>query len=168
MQAIRINGKDKFGEFSYVLSKPTGKNFDTEFVPQLTPQQMLKLGVFGGEYFADMPSDLPAKWFAKAKLSKEYDVKFNYFEVKASQPLQVWIDKGWIRAEYDPRGWFQWYCRYYLGRRITEYDAWQIQRFKNMHRHISQLQNACSVGDLNCRPRQRQALLHWAYDSRKL
>lgn len=168
MKAIRIKGKDKFGDFSYVLSEPTGKHFEPDFEPQLTPQQMLELGVFGGEYFADIPSDLPRKWFAKARISKEYDPKLNYFEVKASQPLQAWVSKGWIREEYDPRGWFQWYARYFLGRRIAEYDSWQIQRWKNMRRHIAQLQNNCSIGDLNCRPGQRQALLHWAYDSRNI
>lgn len=163
-----ITGKDKFGEFSYDLREPEGKNFDSEFTPLLTPQEMLELGVFGGEYFADKPSDLPTEWLQKAKLSKTYNKDLNYFGVKASQPRQVWLDKGWIREEYDPRGWFQWYCRYYMGRRTPEYDAWQIGRWKNLRRHIAQLQKACPIGELNCRPVQRQALLHWAYDSRKL
>ncbi len=164
----RVEGKDKFGKFSYQLSEPEGKNFAAEFMPQLTPKEMLELGVFGGEYFADKPSDLPKEWWQKAKLSTAYNKDLNYFGVKASQPRQVWLDKGWIREEYDPRGWFQWYCRYYMGRRIPKYDAWQIGRWRNIRRHVAQLQKACPIGELNCRPVQRQALLHWAYDSRKL
>ncbi len=163
-----ITGKDKFGKYSYTLSEPEGKNFDSEFNPQLTPQQMLELGVFGGEYFADKPGDIPKSWWTKAKLSKQYNKDLNYFGVKASQPRDVWLKNGWIREEYDPRGWFQWYCRYCMGRRIPEYDDWQIRRWKNIRRHVAQLQKACPIGELNCRPVQRQALLHWAYDSRKL
>lgn len=163
-----ITGKDKFGRFSYSLTAPVGKSLADDFKPDLTPQQMLRLGVFGGEYFADRPSDLPQQWFDGVQMSTEYNAKLNFFHVKASQPRKVWLKNGWIREEYDPRGWFQWYCRYYLGRRVLDYDAWQIKRWSNIKRHISQLQKVCMVGDLNCRPRQRQALLHWAYDSRKL
>ncbi len=160
---------DKFQtNYSYILSAPEGKNFDPEFKPQLTPKQMLKLGVFGGEYYADKPSDIPADWLVGVPLNKEYNAKLNFFGVRASMPRQEWLRRGWIREEYDPRGWFQWYIRYYLGRRIPDYDAWQIQRWKNVHRHIAQLQKACPIGELNCRPVQRQAILHWAYDSRKL
>lgn len=160
---------DKFQkDYSYDLVADEGKNFDHEFNPQLTPKQMLELGVFGGEYFADKPSDIPKDWFEHATLNSKYDKDLNYFKVSASQPLDVWRKKGWI-DERDPRGWFQWYCRYYMGRRIDDgYDDWQIKRWKAIRRHIAQLQKSCTVGDLNCRPRQRQAILHWAYDSRKL
>ena len=159
---------DKFQKnYSYRLNKPSRKSFDSSFRPDLTPKQMLELGVFGGEYFADKPKDLPDDWFAHAKLSSIYNKELNYFKVTASQPLRVWQKKGWI-DERDPRGWFQWYCRYYMGRRIVDYDDWQIKRWKAIQRHIAQLQKSCTAGDLNCRPRQRQAILHWAYDSRKL
>jgi hypothetical protein len=70
-------------------------------------------------------------------------------------------------AHYPPRGWFQWYCRYYMGRRMPDEDGRQIKRWKAIRRHVRQLQLACEPGDLSCRRRQRQALLHWAYDSRK-
>ena len=143
------------------------KAFDDSFTPDLTPKQMLELGVFGGAYFDDS-SEFPAEWFKQAKLSDHGpDHHYNYFEVSASQPLKVWQQKGWIYPE-DPLGWFQWYCRYSLGRRIPTEDTRQIGRWRAIRRHIGQLQASCTVGDLNCRPRQRQALLHWAYDSRKL
>lgn len=129
---------------------------------------MLALGVFGGKYMTDCTKEFPADWFAKAKLSpQKKDPSLNYFKVDASQSLSVWKKKGWIHPE-DPRGWFQWYCRYYMGRRIPEEDTLQIKRWHAIRRHIGQIVNNCRAGDLSCRPRQRQALLHWAYDSRKM
>jgi hypothetical protein len=154
--------------YSYVLTAPMGAHFDPEFKPELTPQQMLELGVFGGKYMTDCRSEFPSEWFEKAKLNPDFhDPKINCFGVQASQPLSVWQKKGWIYHE-DPRGWFQWYCRYFMGRRIADEDARQIKRWKAITRHIAQLRKNCSVGDLSCRPVQRQALLHWAYDSRKM
>ena len=143
------------------------KNFDLLFKPDLTPKQMLKMGVFGGLYFSDKPKEFPKDWFVGAKLSQDgkRNKELNYFKTNASQPLSVWIAKGWINAQ-DPRGWFQWYCRYYMGRRSID-DERQIKRWIAMRRHIMQIRNNCRAGDLQCRPRQRQALLHWAYDSRK-
>lgn len=154
--------------YVYALTSPTGKDFAPEFTPDLTPEQMLELGVFGGYYLNDCRDEFPEAWFKKAKLSATgYDNDLNYFKIKASQPLEVWQKKGWIYFE-DPRGWFQWYCRYYMGRRIPEEDVRQIKRWKAIRRHASQLQKYCQPGDENCRRRQRQALLHWAYDSRKI
>lgn len=104
MKSITVS--DKFQDsYTYQLSEPAGKNFAEDFNPQLTPQQMLELGVFGGEYFADKPSDIPTEWFEKAKLSKGYNKDLNYFGVRASQPRSVWLAKGWI-DDRDPRGWF--------------------------------------------------------------
>ena len=145
------------------------KAFDPEFTPDLTPKEMLKLGVFGGLYFEDDKKEFPADWFKGAKLSPDgkYHKELNFFKVKASQSLAEWQRKGWIHPA-DPRGWFQWYCRYTMGRRMPEEDARQIKRWRNITRHVAQLRNACMPGDLSCRPVQRQALLHWAYDSRKL
>ncbi len=128
---------------------------------------MLDLGVFGGKYLTDSQQEFPAEWFVSAKLSpRKKDVSLNFFGVDASQSLIEWQRKGWIFPE-DPRGWFQWYCRYFLGRRIPEEDARQIRRWKMMRRHIAQIVHNCRSGDFLCRRRQRQALLHWAYDSRK-
>lgn len=155
-------------DYTYGLVEPMGKNFDPEFKPDLTPKQMLKLGIFGGDYFTEAPKEFPADWFSGVKFSTHgADKTLNYFHVNASQPLRVWEQKGWIYPE-DPKGWFLWYCRYYMGRRMPEEDDRQIRRWKNMRRHITQLQKSCLPGDEHCRPRQRQALLHWAYDSRKL
>lgn len=154
--------------YRYLLSEPIGKNFDSEFKPDLTPKQMLALGIFGGKYMTDCSKEFPKDWFAKAKLNSNFhEPELNYFGVNASKPLSYWRAKGWIYPE-DPRGWFQWYCRYYMGRRIPEEDTRQIKRWKAMRRHVSQLQKNCLPGDIVCRPRQRQALLHWAYDSRKM
>lgn len=155
--------------YVYELSEPVGKNFDAEFKPDLTPQQMLELGVFGGVYMRDCVNEFPKSWFDHAQFApkniKIPVAKINYFGKNASQPLSVWQKKGWIYKD-DPRGWFQWYCRYYMGRRIPVEDARQIKRWKAMSRHIAQVRKNCRAGDECCRPRQRQALLHWAYDSR--
>lgn len=152
--------------YSYELVEPMGKNFDLEFKPELTPKQMLSMGVFGGKYMTDCKDEFPKDWFKKAKLSHEgHDPKLNYFGVNASKPLSYWKAKDWISPE-DPRGWFQWYCRYYMGRRCVD-DSRQIKRWKQMVRHIAQIKKNCPRGMLECRKKQRQALLHWAYDSRK-
>ena len=155
-------------KYRYELSEPIGKNFDPRFKPELTPKQMLELGVFGGIYMRDGMKEFPKSWFTKAKFAKGgvHDPKVNYFKVNASQPLAEWRRKGWIHPD-DPRGWFQWYCRYYMGRRIPKEDDRQIKRWVAMRRHIGQIVAHCRAGDTNCRPRQRQALLHWAYDTRR-
>jgi hypothetical protein len=119
------------------------------------------------ESTTDGIAEFPESWFVDAKLARgRRDCSLNYFGVDASQPLSIWRQKGWIYPD-DPRGWFQWYCRYYLGRRLLDEDARQIRRWKAMRRHIAQIKRNCEAGDLTCRPRQRQALLHWAYDSRQ-
>jgi hypothetical protein len=152
-------------DYSYPLTEPMGENFDPQFEPQLTPCEMLELGVFGGKYMTDCRAEFPDQWFHKARFSEgARDPRINFFGIEASKPLSYWREKGWIHAD-DPRGWFQWFCRYYMGRRHED-DARQIQRWRNMRRHIVQLKKNCRQGDLLCRPRQRQALLHWAYDSR--
>ena len=164
---VTVNDKMQRG-YRYALTAPPGRNFDPEFRPDLTPAQMLRLGVFAGKYMTDCRKEFPPSWFARAKLAKDArDKSLNYFGVDASQPLSVWRSKGWIYRD-DPRGWFQWYCRYYMGRRIPDEDARQIKRWKAIRRHVRQVQRHCEPGDVTCRKRQRQALLHWAYDSRKI
>jgi len=154
--------------YKYELVGPMGKNFYKDFKPDLTPKQMLALGVFGGKYMTDCKREYPKDWWVKAKLcSSHHDPKLNYFKVNASQSLSIWKNKGWIYKD-DPRGWFEWYCRYYMGRRIKKEDERQIKRWYAMRRHIGQIVKNCRAGDLYCRRVQRQALLHWAYDSRKI
>jgi hypothetical protein len=153
--------------YSYFLTEPVGESFDPEFAPELTPPEMLEMGVFGGKYMTDCRPEFPESWFAHARLCHERHVpELNFFGINASKPLRYWREKGWIYPE-DPRGWFQWYCRYYMGRRCMD-DERQISRWKAMRRHIAQIRLHCMEGDWNCRPKQRQALLHWAYDSRKM
>jgi hypothetical protein len=153
--------------YVYYRTEPVGELYDQGFEPQLTPPEMLALGVFGGKYMTDCRKEFPASWFRNAKLSPDrYDAKLNFFGVRASQPLEVWRRKGWIYEE-DPRGWFQWYSRYYMGRRCLDDDR-QIRRWRQMARHVAQVKGGCARRDLTCRRRQRQALLHWAYDSRQI
>ncbi|GDX60185.1 hypothetical protein LBMAG31_10610 [Nitrosomonadaceae bacterium] len=164
---VIVNDKMQQG-YRYELAAPAGRDFSPEFRPDLTPKEMLKLGIFCGKYITDCRAEFPASWFARAKLSpSRRDCALNYFGVDASQPLSEWRRKGWINPD-DPRGWFQWYCRYWMGRRIPQEDARQIGRWKAMTRHVAQIRKNCEQGDPFCRPRQRQALLHWAYDSRTI
>lgn len=167
MKTVVVNDKMQKG-YRYECTEPEGKNFHPDFKPQLTPEQMLELGVFGGKYMTDGRAEFPVSWFTRAKLSpKQHDAKLNYFKVAASQPLSVWREKGWIYKD-DPRGWFQWYCRYYMGRRLPAEDERQIKRWRQMVRHVAQIKRKCRAGDYTCNTKQRQALLHWAYDSRKM
>lgn len=163
---IKVEDKMQSG-YSYPLVEPIGKNFDKLFKPELSPKQMLRLGVFGGKYLNDCQAEFPTDWFEAAKLSDVYNPELNFFKVAASQPLEIWRKNGWIYFE-DPRGWFQWYCRYFMGRRIASEDQRQIKRMIAMKRHISQIKIHCQPGDLKCRKKQRQALMHWAFDSRKI
>jgi len=163
---ILIN--DKMQKGYYYLTEEIGLNFPTSFKPELTPKEMLELGVFGGKYLTDCINEFPSDWFTHAKLSTEFkDISLNYFQVDASLSLKSWQDKGWIHPA-DPRGWFQWYCRYYYGRRLPEEDERQIKRWRAMTRHIGAIRKNCDPFDMNCRKKQRQALLHWAYDSRRM
>lgn len=153
--------------YTYYLTEPAGGPFHPDFRPDLSPPEMLELGVFGGRYMTDCAAEFPAPWFARAKLSPgRRDPALNYFGVNASQPLAVWRARGWLHPD-DPRGWFQWYCRYFMGRRMDD-DARQIGRWRAYRRHWVQVERNCLPGDMSCRRKQRQSLLHWAYDARRL
>jgi hypothetical protein len=169
MATIKVNDLMQRG-YRYNTTEPVGKNFDPRFKPGLTPREMLEMGVFGGRYMRDCTEEFPENWFAHAKLhpanTPGHSPSLNFFGVDASQPLKVWQQKDWIHP-LDPRGWFQWYCRYYVGRRTSDDDR-QIKRWVAMRRHVAQIRSACAPGDLSCHRKQRQALLHWAYDSRKI
>lgn len=164
----KVTVNDSFQRrYVYYRTEAAGKNFAKEFQPELSPRQMLRLGVFGGKYLNDCQKEFPKSWFQGAKLADVHTSQCNFYGVDASQPLRVWQEKGWIHPD-DPRGWFQWYCRYYSGRRVPEEDKRQIQRWKAIRRHVGQIRLHCARRDLGCRRKQRQALLHWAYDSRKI
>jgi len=159
---INVHDKMQSG-YSYRLTAPPGRSFDPAFTPHFTPAEMLAHGVFEGKYINDCREEFPKSWYARAKLADTPDPSINCFGIKSRQPLSVWREKGWI-IDPDPRGWFQWYCRYYLGRRIEAVDSKQIARWKSFARHAGQVRSHCEPHDLSCRPRQRQALLQWAYD----
>jgi len=133
------------------------------FKPQLSPKKMLELGVFGGAYFENKIQEYPKSWFKNAKLRKTFDINKNRFKIAAGLSRKYWIDKGWIFKE-DPLGWFQWYCRFINGRRISKIDEIQIKRWKAFKRHVIAIQKNCEPGNIHCRRKQRQAILQWAYN----
>lgn len=159
---VDVNDKMQSG-YQYTLVAPVGGDFPDDFRPFYSPKQMLEMGVFEGKYCNDCIGELPERWFEHAKISEKPDPALNYFGVKSRQSLPIWRQKGWIHGP-DPRGWFQWYCRYYLGRRIPEIDAIQIKRWRAFARHAGQIRANCEPGNIFCRRRQRQALLQWSYD----
>jgi hypothetical protein len=159
---VDVNDKMQSG-YRYRLEAPIGESFSAEFMPHHSPGEMLEMGIFEGKYCNDCTDEFPDRWFADAKISDTPNPTLNYFGIKSRQPLSVWQEKGWIYGP-DPRGWFQWYCRYYLGRRLPEIDAIQIKRWRAFARHAGQIRANCHPGDIFCRRRQRQALLQWAHD----
>jgi len=177
---IKVKNK-MVSNYEYILSENPNSNFDPEFKPHFTPAEILRLGAFEGKYLNDCITEFPAEWFIDAialdKLRPEKaDISVNAFKILSRQPLSCWKKKDWaphkdgkgtlgsLLTNPDERGWFQWYCRYWLGRRIPELDKVQIKRWKAFKRHAGQIKANCKPGDLTCRPRQRQALLHWAYN----
>jgi hypothetical protein len=159
---VDVNDRMQCG-YSYRIAAPAGHEFAAGFEPFHTPKEMLALGVFEGRYCNDCRDELPSDWFAGARISEVADPSLNCFGEKSRQSLSIWRQKGWIVGP-DPRGWFQWYCRYWLGRRLPEVDPIQIKRWRGFVRHAAQVRKNCQPGDVFCRPRQRQALLQWAYD----
>lgn len=149
--------------YQYQLTAPIGADFASNFEPFYTPREMLEMGVFEGKYYNDGTNELPRDWFTSARTDRTARVELNHFGVKSRQSLGIWRQKGWIYGP-DPRGWFQWYCRYFLGRRIADIDRLQIKRWRGFARHAGQIKANCYPGDVYCRPRQRQALLQWSYD----
>ena len=149
--------------YKYTLSAPEGGHFNEGFLPYFSPKKILELGVFEGKYCNDCQDEFPEEWFSSAKICDQPNPKANCFGIKSRQPLSAWRKNGWIYGP-DPRGWFQWFCRYWLGRRLPEIDTIQIRRWRSFRRHEGQVRANCSPSDTGCRPRQRQALLQWAYN----
>lgn len=154
--------KTKSGK-DYVLTCKTRSDYHPDFTPAYTPIEMLEMGIFEGKYLNDCVGEYPREFFENAKVSLTTpNENLNFFKIKSRTPLSTWNENGWIN-EQDPKGWFEWYCRYYLGRR-TEDDIRQIKRWKAFTRHAGQIKKNCP-GDLSKRTRQRQALLQWAHDA---
>lgn len=149
--------------YRYMIAARIGEDFMSGFEPQFSPQEMLAMGIFEGKYCNDCRDEYPAEWFTEARISNYANPDLNYFGVKSRQPLSYWREKGWI-FDPDPRGWFQWYCRYYQGRRLNEVDVIQVKRWRSFARHAGQIRANCEPGDIFCRRRQRQALLQWSHD----
>ncbi|MBH60982.1 MAG: hypothetical protein CL569_00715 [Alphaproteobacteria bacterium] len=149
--------------YAYRIDAATGRSFPPSFEPHFKPWEMLEMGVFEGKYCNDCKGELPESWFRRVKTSEYPNPSLNCFKVKSRQSLSEWKRRGWIIGA-DPRGWFQWYCRFYLGRRIPKIDVLQIRRWRAFARHQAQVRKNCDPGDICCRPRQRQALLQWSYD----
>jgi hypothetical protein len=141
-------------------------SWDPNFTPSYTPLEMLEMGVFEGKYI-NAVKGLPASWYKLPKVvgpKDEPDETLNYYGVKSRQGLSEWKKNGWLKT--DKFGWFEWYCKYYLGRRLGKEDEWQIGRWRSfVARHNAQVQAKCKVGDKTCNTRQRQGLLQWAWDS---
>ncbi|KAL4858951.1 Volume-regulated anion channel subunit [Chlorella vulgaris] len=160
-----------------------------EFRPNLTPKQVIQAGSFGGIYFnprggkpgirgkevAIDHREFPADWFQglpkKAYVARTYTKGTNKYGVKAGQDQAFWEGKGWIQPQ-DPRGWFQWYCRFYMGRR-SEDDVRQISRWRGVvgdkGRWMRALANKVVRSnkrwdDATVSPVIRQTLLHWAFE----
>ena len=174
---------------TYRLSETPG-SLGADFPAELSPAEILMLGAFEGKYLNDSVREFPLEWFVGAlhygRLSPEVadPVRCNLFGVKSRQPLSLWRENAWAPSRErigrtddhyhgllgdpqrnpDERGWFQWYCRYWMGRRIPELDALQIRRWRSFRRHAGAIRARCRRGDLSCSPRERQALLQWAYD----
>ena len=172
--------------YSYTLDVAPGTNFGEGFHPRYSPGEMLAMGVFEGKYLNDCLTEFPAEWFLEAIRAErlrptEPTVEVNYTKADSRQPLSEWRRKGWVpgsgrpesrsilsdaKRNPDERGWFQWYCRYWMGRRIPDLDAEQISRWRAFKRHAGGVKANCSPGDMSCRPRQRQALLQWSWNPR--
>ena len=122
-----------------------------------TPVEVIREGAFGETYFRDIYSGINGKWYRKSL--KEFD------------QLKDIDQKNWIN-EIDPYGWFQWYFRYWLGRRSKD-DKRQINRWKkNVSRFRGKLAKMIKNSDskydyYSVSPKIRQILLHWGYELKK-
>jgi len=84
-RTVTVNDRMQQG-YRYELVAPVGRSFDPQFRPDLTPAEMLRLGVFGGKYMTDCRDEFPLDWFTGAKLAVgSPDSSLNYFCVDASQ-----------------------------------------------------------------------------------
>jgi hypothetical protein len=179
-----IKVKDKMQQYTYSLTYKAGTNLKNggldkdgnkirydDFKPYYTPQQMLVMGIFEGKYMNDGEEEFPKEWYIAAKKRNKLspgkaDPSKNYFKIKSRLSLNEWRKRGWVpinKKDKDIRGWFQWYCRYWIGRRIPDVDTIQIKRWKAFVRHYAQVKKNAN-GNLKKSPKQRQALLQWSWN----
>jgi hypothetical protein len=184
---ITVDNKMETG-YQYRLSEDPGKNLGFDL--QVTPPEMLRRGVFSGKYANDMILEFPKEWFEEALEAGKLcpgaaDPAVNEFGVASRLTIGEWKDYGWLpggkagaadakatarnavlsdpKKNHDPRGFFEWLMRYYLGRREPEIDAIQIKRYQAIVRHAGQVKKL-GGGDLTKRRKQRQTLLNWGWD----
>ncbi len=164
-----------------------------DFTPNITPKDVFNMGSFGGTYYRPIESSItnkkykskdvikeyPKSWFSnldidKMVISSDYDKNINKYKVVCGSSLEVWEKNDWI-VEQDPYGWFQWYCRFYQGRRSDD-DQRQIDRWKKIvgprGRFRRMLMNMIikkktRYDDYAVSPKIRQILLHWGYELTK-
>lgn len=158
-----------------------------EFLPNMTPKEVLQAGSFGGTYYRPIKSgvtgksysgvwkELPKDWLEGLNIGKQvssptYDEKVNTYKVKCGGSLEMWESSGWIHKQ-DPYGWFQWYCRFYQGRRSAD-DERQIGRWLRCagiqgrwrNNLISKcVKSGCCFDNVGISPVVRQTLQHWGY-----
>ena len=162
MQNTTVHFQNAMSSGSYERSCSPGDLSDhPEFRPHLSPREMLIAGVFEGRYLNSCRDEYPEEWFIGARLSDVPDPRLNKFGLKSRTTKSWWHERNLIDPQ-DPRGWFEWYCRFWMGRRSTD-DARQIRRWRGMVRHSAQVEKN-GRGDVLHRRRQRQTLLQWSYN----
>ena len=152
------------------------------FSPNKTPVEIINEGAFGGTYFRDIYSGVNGKWYRnswkefefledidpKLYSSNYYNVKVNKYGVKCGTSLRFLENKGWMNGQ-DPFGWFQWFCRYHLGRRNID-DSRQIKRWLGIVNRFKGIlvkmikDKSTKFDDVSVLPKIRQILLHWGYE----
>ena len=147
-----------------------------------SPEEVMKEGALGGTYFRDIYSSVNGKWYKnswrefnflknidkKYYASNFYDTRVNKYGVKCGTLLRFWENKGWIKS-IDPYGCFQWYHRYYYGRRSND-DKRQIKRFRGIVSRFKGIlvkiikDKSAKIGDYSAGAKIRQILLYWGYE----
>ncbi|KAL1597296.1 hypothetical protein SLS60_008880 [Paraconiothyrium brasiliense] len=190
-------------------SPPTRDSFGTyhfdshpDFTPNKSPADIIREGCFGGSYWRPLYSkrlgttiqddwrELPAEWTAgldvdQYMINPDYDPEINKHGVACGQSIEQWEENGWIAHDYDVRGWFQWYCRFWIGRRCED-DERQISRWKKcvgetgrwrrtlLKQYVQRgIRSVFDDGDDadgvagEVSPVVSQTCLHWAYEVRQ-
>ena len=153
-----------------------------DFGANKMPVEIIREDAFGGTYFRDIYSGVTGEWYKKLwkkfdqlkdidqkfYCSDYYDRSINRYSVKCRTSLRFWENKGCIN-ETDPYSWFQWYFRYWLGRRLKDnkkqIDRWKgiVSRFRG--KLVEMIKDAGSkFDDYSISPKIRKILLHWGYE----